>query len=157
VSTSSIENVFLRGYATATTKKRATSTRKTTAKKKTATKKKAPAKKTKKKTAAKKKKPVKKRKVAAKPKKPARPRVLKIPSSRGISGYVVFLQTQLKSTTGPGAAGRLSDAVKEWKALSDIEKQVKPALITQRIDKLNRLGILVRNQSMRLVNRNTII
>jgi hypothetical protein len=160
VSTSTVENVFLRGYATTTTKKGATSTRKTTAKKKTATKKKAPAKKAtkkaKKKTVAKK-KPVKKRKVAAKPKKPARPDVIKLPSSRGISGYIVFLQTQLKSIPGPGAAGRLTDAVKEWKALSDTEKQVNIALITQRTDRFIRLGTLVRNQLMHLVNRSTII
>ena len=81
--------------------------------------------KTKKKTVAKK-KPVKKRKVAAKPKKPSRPKVLKVPSSRGISGYVVFLQDRLKSTSGPGSAGRLSVAVQEWKAFSDTEKQVIP-------------------------------
>lgn len=155
VSTSTIENVFLRGYATTTTKKRPAK------KKTTATKKKAPAKKvtrkTKKKTVAKKKKPVKKRKVAAKPKKPARPQVIKVPSSRGISGYIVFLQAQLKSITGPGAAGRLTDAVKEWKALSDTEKQVNTALIAQRTDRLNRLGTLVPSQSMHLGNKNTII
>ena len=160
LSINTIENVFLRGYATTTMKKRTVSTRKTTAKKKIATKKKAPAKKatrkTKKKTVAKK-KPVKKRKVAAKPKKPARPQVMKVPSSRGISGYIVFLQTHLTSTTGPGAAGRLSDAVKEWKALSDTEKQVNTATITQRTDRLIRLGTLVHNRSMRLGNRSTII
>ena len=129
LSTSTVENVMLRGYATTTTKKSATSTRKSTGKKTATKKKKAPAKKatrkTKKKTAAKK-KPVKKRKVAAKPKKPSKPKVLKVPSSRGISGYVVFLQDRLKSTTGPGSVGRLSVAVQEWKALSDSEKQVTP-------------------------------
>ena len=158
VSTSTIENVFLRGYATATTKKRATSTKKTTAKKKTATKKKAPAKKatrkTKKKTVAKKKKPVKKRKVE---KRPARPKVIKVPSSRGISGYVVFLQDRLTSTSGPGSVGRLTDAVKEWRALSDTEKQVNSTLITQRTDGLIRLGTLVHNRSTHLVNRIMII
>jgi hypothetical protein len=121
VSGNTGDNVILRSYATST-KKRPTSTKKTTTKRKTATKK-TPAKKSKK-TAAKKKKVVKKRKVAKKPKKPTRPKVLDIPSSRGISGYVVFLQDRLKSVGGPGATGRLTDAVSQWKALSDSEKQV---------------------------------
>lgn len=116
-----IDNVNSRNYAT---------TKKTTAKK-TTIKKKVPAKKTttkkavkKSKSKAVKKKVVKKRKVAKKPKKPTRPKILDIPSPRGVSGYVVFIQERLKTVTGPGAPGRLSNAVTEWKALSDAEKQV---------------------------------
>lgn len=112
VSGSPVKGVILRSYA-ATTKKG--TSKKTTAKKK-ATKKK-PKKPTKKKVAA-------KRKVVKKPKKPTRPKVLDIPSPRGLSGYSVFIQNELKSSTGPGPANRLSDAVQQWKALSDTEKQV---------------------------------
>ena len=129
VSGSTIENVFLRSYATATKKRVSSTTKKTTAKKKTVTKKKAPAKKkaVKPKKKAAKKKVVKKRKVAKKPKKPkkpARPKVLDIPATRGLSGYTVFLTDRLKSATGPGSSSRLSQAVAEWKGLSDTEKQV---------------------------------
>jgi outer membrane biosynthesis protein TonB len=116
-----------RGYATATKTK-------TT---KTATKKKPAAKKAKKPAAKKAKKPKKKvakkkvvKKVAKKrvkkPVKPVKPKATRLPSSRAISGYMVYLQNQLKSASGPNATLRLQNAVSQWKALSDTEKEVHP-------------------------------
>jgi outer membrane biosynthesis protein TonB len=125
VSGPTIDGFLVRSYATTTKKKPATKTKPAT-KKKTTTKKKAPAKK---KAAAKKpkkvakKKPVKK-KVAKKPAKPTRPTVLAAPSARGLSGYVVYIQNHLKSTSGPGGPERLSEAVTQWRSLPDAEKQV---------------------------------
>jgi outer membrane biosynthesis protein TonB len=125
VSGPTINSFLVRSYATTTAKKSATK-KKPATKKKTTTKKKAPAKK---KAAAKKpkkvakKKPIKK-KVAKKPAKPTRPTVLAAPSARGLSGYVVYIQNYLKSTPGPGGPDRLSEAVREWRSLSDAEKQV---------------------------------
>jgi len=123
----SFDGVLVRSYATATkrkapAKKKTTTTRKTT-KRKTATKKKTPAKKAKKPKKKAVKKVAKKRKVAKKPKKPVRPKVQNMPSSRSISSYVVFLQSALKSVTGPDPTSRLRNAVSQWKALSDAEKQ----------------------------------
>jgi outer membrane biosynthesis protein TonB len=129
-SNATLENVFLRGYATATKKKpspkksttRKTTTKKTTTKKTAAKKKKPAAKKAKpKKKAAKK---VVKKKKAKKPVKPVRPKVRPLPSPRGLSSFVVYLQSQLKSSTGPDAAGRLKAAVASWKSLSDAEQEV---------------------------------
>jgi len=84
----------------------------------------------KKKPAAKKAKPKKKavkkvvkKKKAKKPVKPVRPKVRPLPSPRGLSGFVVYLQTQLKSSTGPDGAGRLKAAVASWKSLSDAEQE----------------------------------
>src|SRR5271170_1400176 len=94
VAVPTIDSLLVRSYATATRKKPA-SKKKSTTKKKTPAKKKAAAKKPKK--AAKKKAP-KKKKVAKKPTKPTRPHVLKAPSERGISGYVVYIQNHLKTT-----------------------------------------------------------
>lgn len=117
VTESTVDNLLVRSYATATRKK-------TTTKKKAPAKKKAAAKKPKKpKKKAEKKKP-KAKKAPAKPKKPLRPRPLPVPSGRGISGYVVYIQNHLKSTSGPGGPTRLSEAVRQWKTLSDAEKQV---------------------------------
>jgi hypothetical protein len=105
---SAVEGVILRGYAT-TSKKRTSAKKKVTKKKA-----KKPAKK----------KAATKRKVAKKPKKPTRPKVLDIPSSRALSGYTIFIQDQLKLSTGQSAASRLIDAVEHWKSLSDFDKQV---------------------------------
>jgi hypothetical protein len=133
-SSATLENIFLRGYATTTKKKpgpKKTTTRKPTTKKTT---KKTAAKKTaakKKKPAAKKAKPKKKavkkvikKKKAKKPVKPVRPKVTPLPSPRALSGFVVYLQNELKSSTGPDAAGRLKTAVASWKSLSDAEQEV---------------------------------
>ena len=114
-----IDNLLVRSYATATTKK--STTAKKTTKKKAPAKKKA-AKKPKKK-AVKKKAP--KKKAETKPKKPTRPKVLAAPSGRGISGYVVYIQNHLKSSSpGLGGPNRLTEAVQRWKELSDAEKDV---------------------------------
>jgi outer membrane biosynthesis protein TonB len=124
VSGSTIDSFLVRSYATTTTKKTATK-KKPATKKTTTTKKKAPAKK---KAAVKNPKKVAKKKaikkVAKKPAKPTRPTVMAAPSPRGLSGYVVYIQNHLKTTPGPGGPDRLSEAVREWRNLSDSEKQV---------------------------------
>lgn len=119
VTRPTIDNLLVRSYATAT-KKKSTTAKKTT-KKKAPAKKKA-AKKPKKK-AVKKKTP--KKKAETKPKKPTRPKVLAAPSGRGISGYVVYIQNHLKSSSpGLGGPNRLTEAVQRWRELSDGEKDV---------------------------------
>lgn len=119
--TTTFDNAILRTYAT-TTRKR-TTTKKTTTKKKTAGRKK-----TAKKPA---KKPVKKakKKVVKKPAKPTRPKTMQLPSPRGISGYVVYIQEQMKGASGDIAA-RFRDVGTSWKALSETEKDVSILLLT---------------------------
>jgi hypothetical protein len=112
VSANALDTNVLRGFAT-TTKKRTTAKKKTTIKKKVTKRAKKPKKKV--------------RKVAKKPKKPTRPKILDIPPARALNGYNVFIQSQLKTVTGAGAANRLTDAVAQWRALSDSEKQVRSA------------------------------
>jgi len=147
-----IDSFLVRSYATAA-KKKSASAKKTATKKKAPAKKKAAAKKPKK---AVKKKTPKKKKVAKKPTKPSRPHVLTAPSGRGISGYVVYIQNHLKTTPGAGGPNRLSEAVKEWKNLSDAEKQVlSPPFFLPETDFFSRLGKLALNLSMKLENRNT--
>ena len=105
---------FLRRcYVTATKKKTIVKKKKTTVKRKTRAK-----------------KPIKKkaRKVAKKPKKPSRPKVLDIPSPRGLSGYTVFLQSQLQSVKGVSAKDRIAEVGAAWRALSDPEKEVCPPI-----------------------------
>lgn len=106
-----------RGYATTTTKPKRKTTVKKTVTKKTIKKAKKPKKKVVKKP---------KKRVAKKPVKVLKPKVAKLPSRYGISGYAMFLKNALSSTSGPGAAGRLTDASAQWKALSDSEKEVIP-------------------------------
>ena len=110
-STGTSGGYLLRAYATVS-KSRVTTKKATTKKKKSVSKKKPE------------KKKVAKNSKSKKPAKPKRPKVLDIPSRRSLSGYQVFLQSQLKAVSGPGAANRLQTAVAEWRALSDDEKQV---------------------------------
>ena len=120
-----------RGYATTKPKTGTAATKKSGIKKAAAKKNstkttKAVVKKSKKK-AGPKKKAVKKRKVAVKPKTPSRPKVLDLSQARSITGYVVFIQNQLKSASGAEGVGvpvRFAKAVQEWKALPESEKQV---------------------------------
>lgn len=108
-----LDGHMVRGYATATKKKRGST------KKKTGTKKKTPKRKAAKKPAKK-----KARKVAKKPKKPSRPKVLNIPSQRAVSAYVVYIQSQLHSVKGGDPKTRLTDIAAQWRALSEAEKDV---------------------------------
>ena len=115
--TTTFDNAILRTYAT-TTRKR-TTTKKTTTKKKTAARKK---------TA---KKPAKKakKKAVKKAAKPTRPKTMKLPSPRGISGYVVYIQEQMKGASGD-IASRFRNVSASWKALSETEKDVSALLLT---------------------------
>ena len=147
-----IDGFLVRSYATATKKKSSSTKKSSTTKKKASPKKKA-AKKPKKRAA--KKKAVKK-KVAKKPKKPTRPKTVDAPSGRGISGYVVYVQNQLKSIPGPGGSSRLSEAVQKWKALSEAEKEVFSLSSASHIDFFSRPGKPERNLSMQPENKNTL-
>ena len=117
--------VVSRGYATTTVKK---------PKRKTA------AKKPKKKVA---KKP--KKRVAKKPAKLAKPKILKVPTKYGISGYSLFMQSTLASSTGPGINERFSGASAQWKALSDAEKEVYPiaTVLSQPIPAISRWMLII--------------
>jgi len=113
-----IDRAFLRSYVTATKKK--STTKKTT--KKAAAKKK-PAKKTAKKTTKKTKKTGTKK--AAKPKTPKFPRVRKLPPSRAVNSYALFVTEEMKHVTGHADIGsRAKEVAARWRALSDAQKNV---------------------------------
>ena len=159
IATARLVDAVSRGYATTTVKKpkRKSATKKTAVKKKTTAKK--AAKKPKKKVA---KKP--KKRVAKKPAKLAKPKILKVPTKYGISGYSLFMQNTLASSTGPGINERFSGASAQWKALSDAEKEVYPipTVLSQPIpafnlamDADNRPGNLAPMQKVSLVSNDT--